>query len=455
MPGAPTPPTLLEAIASQAGGSFITNPLPENPTGTNAASIKQGFPPVTMQSELSGGKPPLGQDVNGLMFLISSHTVYVQCGQLYAYDATLATAIGGYLTGTILGMTDRTGAWLNLVNGNTSDPDAGGAGWVPMAAYGFASVVTSGGTVNLTPAQSKYGVIVITGALAGNLIVNFPTTKQQWLVINGTSGAFSTTLKTASGSGVASAQGGFAAPLGIYSVGDGNIYPTVAPFSYPIDQAPSALSIVQRTNAGYILATYFNQNSSSSENPAVGSVFVENSGGDGYLRKITLAAFESQMNLAAIAGQLVNAQVPYAVVQQWAATLFNSPTFTGSPQAPTVSSVTSNNQLATTAFANPGQVQNPNGWVKLPGGIILQWGEVFVGNIPPSPTPAIVNVTFPLAFPNTIYQVITSLSDTAHGPGAPVGPYQSAQTLSTAQFYIYEINSGVQNITMRWFAVGV
>lgn len=351
MPGAPIPQLLLEPIAAEAiDPANITKPMPLNPTGVAyEASIKKGFPPITMQDELAGGKPPLGQDMNGLWFLISSHTYYVQCGQLYLFDAGLASQIGGYLKGSILGMADGNGIWLCVTDGTQNDPDAGGAGWVALRAYGHGSVTSTGGTVTLSTAQARFGVIVITGALASNLIVNFPNVEQEWLVVNGTSGAFTTTLKTSAGSGVIIPQGGFSAPLGVYCVADGNIYPTVAPLGVPIDQAATPLTLVERTSAGYVLATYLNQNSGL-EVPTVGAVFVQNSGADGFLRKIAPINFAAQITTSWLSGPAANAQIPFSAVSQWAAALFTSPANTGTPTAPTASVGTNTTQLATTAF---------------------------------------------------------------------------------------------------------
>jgi hypothetical protein len=402
MAGAPTPQVLLEAIAANAPVGPLpgdkTAPMPETqPVTVNAASIQTGFPAITMVNENAGGRPPLGPDMNGLWFLVSSHTLYVECGQTYKYNSDLATSISGYLAGTILGMTDNSGLWLNLTDGNTTDPDAGGAGWVPMATYGFANVTgLTGGTVTLTAAQAKYGVIILNGTLGGNLTVNFPQTKQQWLVVNRTSGAFTTTAKTAASGSVGQVipQGGFNGPFGVYSIGDGNIYPTVPPLGVAIDQNPTPLTLVERTSAGYVLATYFNQNSGL-ENPTVGAVFVQNSVADGFLRKISLTNLEAQMLLSGFAGQVSNGQVPFSVVAQWASALFSSPAFTGVPTTPTAALGTSNGQVASTAFANPGVVSNGNGFcIVLPNNWKIQFGFRSGGQN--------ISVTFPVAFTSTV-----------------------------------------------------
>jgi hypothetical protein len=378
MPGAATPQVLLEPVASQAASGDITNPMPDAPPSspTNSASVQQGFPDITMQPELSGGLPPFGQDMNGMLFLISSHTMYVQCGQTYQYNSTLATKIGGYLAGSILGMADGTGIWLNITNANTSNPDTGGAGWVPMAAYGFANIVgLTGGTVNLPSSNTKYSVIVLNGTLTSNLVVQLPQNVQQWLIVNLTSGAFTTTVNTAhsGSSGVQVLQGGFGAPVAVYSIGDGNIYPAIAPLSVPIDQNPTPLTLAERNNTGQILATYFIQ-SSALENPTVGAVFVQNSVADGWLRKISLSGFEAQLLLSGLGGQLTNSQVPFSVISQWASALFSSAALTGVPTAPTASVGTNSTQIATTAFVAGLSSLLGNGYYVAPNGWKIQWG---------------------------------------------------------------------------------
>ena len=320
MSGAPTPQTLLEPIASDAGGGFITTPMPDAPTGTNAASIQGGYPPIVMTSELAGGKAPLGQDENGFLFLLSGHSFFAQCGQLYIYSAPLATAITGYKLGAVLGMSDGTGAWLNTVDGNTSNPDTGGAGWVPGYSYGNVTITgLTGGTVTITPAQAKYQVIVLEGVLTSNLTIDLPETNQEWLIVNATTGAFVTRAQTAAATAfVTVPQGGFGSPTQVYGIGDGNIYPRVAPLSVPIDQAPTPSTLVERDNTGAVLATVFNGNATPT-NPTIANIIVDS--GDGNFQKISLANFLKQLQPAA---QLIKSGVTGVAVG--GANRFNYPT---------------------------------------------------------------------------------------------------------------------------------
>lgn len=308
--GAPYPNVIPEAFALNAGGGFI-NTIPLTTATPGLASYDQGFPPLTMTPEVSGGVPPFGQDFNGILFMLSSHTVFQQSGQPYVFSSTVATDIGGYAVGTLLGRADGTGFWINTAANNSTDPDAGGAGWVPAFNYGYAAVAGLSNTNHtLTPTEYSKPVIVLTGLLTGNIAIIFPAFLQSWLVVNATSGAFTVTARTAGGTGVVIPTGGFAAPVGVY--GDGtNLYPTVSPLAVPIDQAPNPLTIAERDNTGGLASTRFNQNSSL-ENPAVGSVFVQNVAADGNLRKISLVNFEAQLLLQNIGGSLTTAQTPTA-----------------------------------------------------------------------------------------------------------------------------------------------
>lgn len=442
--GAPTPTTLLEAIASSAGGSYITNPIPDAPTGTNAASIQQGFPPTTMTNEQAGGEPPLGQDMNGYLFLISSHTMYVQCGQLYQYNSALATAIGGYLAGSILGMADGTGMWMSLTNGNTANPDTGGAGWIAIASYGTSSVPVTTGVVTLTPAQYRRTVIKFTGTLTGNVTVELPNIVGEWLLVNSTSGAFTLTA-TAGGSGVVIPQGGFSTPTGVYVVGDTNVYPTVSPLSVAIDQGATPLTLVERTNTGMVVAlTLFM--TQATENSTVGTVVFQKPG-DGTLRNITLTNFEAQLLLQAMGGQVTNGQVPFSVVSQWASALFSSPAFTGVPTAPTAGSGTSSSQVATTAFVVPGSTVTGAGpWIRRNAdGSVDQWGTFTYNTNSGAHT-----INFGTAFGNAIQVVDFSVEAAAVGWDTWI----VAGSKTLGGFQINDDATSSHSVTINWRATG-
>lgn len=348
--GVPVPPIITQPFASAAGPTFITNPIPVPAQPTpGRASFTEGFPEETFDPVVSGGIPPDGRDFNGILYMVTAHCAYVNAGQPYIYSGTVSTAIAGYAKGALLGMSDSTGYWYNNVAGNTADPDANGAGWLPIFAYGHTvKSGLTGGAVTLTLTEAKRKVVVFQGTLTSNLQVIFPNTFQDWLLVNQCTGAFTVTAKTLAGSGVVVPPGSYSSPLGVY--GDTiNIYPTVAPLNLPISVAALANNIVQRDGNGFGYATYWNQ-SSGLEVPAIGAVFVQNTAADGFLRKISVANFAAQISLGQFAGQVTNAQVPQSAVTQHAAALFSSPSLTGVPTAPTATPGTNNTQVASTAF---------------------------------------------------------------------------------------------------------
>jgi hypothetical protein len=390
--GAPKPPVIPEPFANNATSSY-KNTIPDTTVAAGAASWSLGFPPVTMQPEVSGGVPPFGQDFNGVLFALSAHDYYVQAGQLYTWDAGVVADIGGYAVGAVLASTDGTTVWYNTVANNSTNPDndSTAAGWVPIAAYGFTNVTgLTGGNVTLAPSQTRKSVIVLTGTLTSNLNLILPTTKQQWLIVNQTSGNFVTTAKTAAGSGVVIPQGGFGSPVGVY--GDGtNIYPTVAPLSVPIDQNPNPLTIAERDNTGLLQASYFLA-TSGWENPSLQPFqgFIGLGPDDATYRKYHIADVEAAMLLQNIGGAVTPSQVPL---------LSSMPGGVTPSQVPALS--------ALLGSVLPGQVPSgavtqfftqslgQTGWCQFPNGLIIQWGYATGGQN--------INVSFPKVFPNAAF----------------------------------------------------
>lgn len=191
-----------------------------------AASLTDGFPPLTRTPVAAGGVPPYGQDMNGILYEVSAIVRWANAGGGYPFDGTFAadSNVGGYPKGARVMRTDGTGYWLNTTDNNTTDPETSGAaaaGWVPDYTNGVSAITMTSANVTLTAAQYGKPIIVISGALTANLNLIFPNIAGQWTVINNTTGAYTVTCKTAAGTGVVvnSAQ-----PV----VGDGvNIYSLV------------------------------------------------------------------------------------------------------------------------------------------------------------------------------------------------------------------------------------
>ena len=78
--------------------------------------------------------------------------------------------------------------------------------FVGNAVDGMATLSTTGGTTTLTQAQYSAAVLIVSGTLTSNAILVIPNSGIM-TVINRTSGAFTVTVKTASGTGTVVTQG--------------------------------------------------------------------------------------------------------------------------------------------------------------------------------------------------------------------------------------------------------
>lgn len=103
------------------------------------------------------------------------------------------------------GASDNEGTWGLLLNSGVMDV-------VDMAVAGRTAISTTGGTTTLSDAdytadQAKAAVLEITGTLVSNATTVIPNRAKTYIVDNGTSGAFSLTIKTSGGSGITVPQG--------------------------------------------------------------------------------------------------------------------------------------------------------------------------------------------------------------------------------------------------------
>lgn len=192
---------------ANAGGKSTIPVASQIGITAGAASLTDGFPPLTRTPIAAGGVPPSGLDMNGILYEMSAIIRWANAGGGYPYDGTFATDtnVGGYPKGARIMRSDGQGYWFNTVENNVTDPEAAGAataGWVPDYQSGATSVAMSGSSVTLTPNQYGKPLVVITGTLSANLNLIFPALAQGWTVINNATGGYSITAKTASGSGV-------------------------------------------------------------------------------------------------------------------------------------------------------------------------------------------------------------------------------------------------------------
>lgn len=139
-------PSRIQLPFANAG---LKNAIPVTASPTpGLASYTEGFPSETMQPIASGGIPPAGQDFNGVLFDTTGWSRWVSAGGAVPWNSTFSTAIGGYPAGARVQSATVVGKfYLSTADNNTTDPDAGGAGWVIVggAATGQ-QVFTSSGT---------------------------------------------------------------------------------------------------------------------------------------------------------------------------------------------------------------------------------------------------------------------------------------------------------------------
>ena len=114
-----TPQVLEQPFAAQGD----KNTIPNAATGTNKASLQEGFPPITGQPINQGGIPPERQDFNGAMNLNSQFYFAFQNGWWPTFTQEVSDAIGGYPQGAVLWLFDTDNnvytPLLSLVGDNT------------------------------------------------------------------------------------------------------------------------------------------------------------------------------------------------------------------------------------------------------------------------------------------------------------------------------------------------
>ncbi len=162
-------------FAASAGGSYINTIPSASQIGITdgAASLTDGFPPLTFIPIGSGGVPPRGQDFNGILQEITAWTKWQNAGALVPYDGTFSTAIGGYPRGSLLTSTTAGTIWLSLVDNNTVDPDAGASvNWVALPTtttvqsnvYNFANAAGTANAIAITLSPAPASLAALVGA---------------------------------------------------------------------------------------------------------------------------------------------------------------------------------------------------------------------------------------------------------------------------------------------------
>lgn len=161
---APTPAVLVKPFAVDAGVDFITYPIPtptQVPVTPGAASLTTGFPALTMQDpESQGGVPMFGQDMNGILRMLSAYCVWLQAGGGFYWDAAFIAENTGYAIGATLRSAAIAGRFFyNTTTDNANDPDDDPTGWIPCSIFGLPP-----GTQDSAPGAGTFTVALTAGA---------------------------------------------------------------------------------------------------------------------------------------------------------------------------------------------------------------------------------------------------------------------------------------------------
>jgi hypothetical protein len=198
----PQPTPLVITVPFGASATNI-NVIPATTgTTTGLASWAFGFQLINETPIAAGGIAPKGEDINGLGNALSQSIAFWQAGQSMPYNAAIATAISGYAIGATVVRADGTGYWTNTVANNSTNPDAGGAGWVPSFNYGLQQFALTNANVVLSAPQAAKTIINLQGTLTGNVLLTFPAQVQEWLIVNATTGNFTVSAATPGGNAI-------------------------------------------------------------------------------------------------------------------------------------------------------------------------------------------------------------------------------------------------------------
>jgi len=117
------------------------------------ASWKAGFPPDTRLPKDVGGEAPDGLDFNGVLNILSQAVVFLQKGNAYQFDASLAP----YPIGALVRSNDNLTTYQSTVISNLNNPNINMTGW---RVYNGSSFIVDNLTTNdsakaLSAAQGK------------------------------------------------------------------------------------------------------------------------------------------------------------------------------------------------------------------------------------------------------------------------------------------------------------
>ena len=146
-------PVLIPEPFAQSGDK---NPIPLERAIADPiyrASWKAGFPPDTRLPKDLGGEAPDGLDFNGVLNIISQAVVFLQKGNAYQFDASLAP----YPIGALVRSNDNLTTYQSTVVSNSNNPNSNMTGWRIYNGSGFIvdNLTTNDSAKALSAAKGK------------------------------------------------------------------------------------------------------------------------------------------------------------------------------------------------------------------------------------------------------------------------------------------------------------
>ncbi|MUG89654.1 hypothetical protein [Bombella sp. ESL0385] len=137
-----TRPLFATPWAEQADSSTIAT-IPQSATTIGRASMALGFPKATMTPIAAGGVPPYGEDMNGILNMLSRAARTAELGMLHPFSADYAATINGYPVGATIAHPTIAGRFLICTaDNNTNDPSQSMNGWLdPLGNYATAAAL--------------------------------------------------------------------------------------------------------------------------------------------------------------------------------------------------------------------------------------------------------------------------------------------------------------------------
>ncbi|MRT01869.1 gp53-like domain-containing protein [Ewingella americana] len=402
--------------------------LPASPAGSNAASYLNGYPAITMTLKTAGGLPPRGQDMNQILYELSSLSRWASSGATNSFDADFSSGIGGYPKGARILGDDGATIYISTIDDNTNNPNSSSTGWLNFTnAYlkvsnNFSEIFNSGAAAI---SEAKWNLLLNRYIQTdGDTQVRSPSGNQYLFVSNNTWGVFDLSTSGAiplpvgtGGTGATSASGA-RANLGLGDAATKNTGTAAGTVAAGDDSRITGA--MQKANNLSDLVSYSTARANMGLKGAalldVGTTSGTVAAGDD--SRIT-GALQRSNNLSELtSASAARTNLGAAALAGLSSQVFNVATATAGAHAVNLSQLNSYIASlslgdASTRTVGTGTNQLPDmssftrgsGYFKLPNGIIVQYMQGTTN------TTAAAQISYPIAFTSSVLSVVASAVD--------------------------------------------